>query len=831
MSQLDICLFLSTAMAGNPFSPNANTPSKGLPFSHYPPGQRAELWAIAEDDFFRAKSDMNHKWLTDAQQRWQHERSAILGRIHSHDAEARYLKEKEDTLTREVVSVQSQDAIVREKRERENRRLEELDSLYAKEMEEFVKKEESGAVNMHDYFNKKRQQDGLQERPQPPRPQMPPTGPLQQSALPRLPPIASLDLPPPHRPNAVTLVDRSGGRGFKRELIGQRVSARLDDMPVLRLLRPSDDALLPKIVAHLNNDQGNSATVAALTQAKGQMKTKPCMACKREPYPFEGCVVVAGSDFSKCANCEWNNRTCLGYSPEIAASMLPTPTTLSPDTSDRLISRALAAMPDADAALGPDDGFSSRPYDDAIKSPYSTSPTGFRAINNRPAAVELPSPASPTSPPTPPQSGRAPSSSELPLRPAVPSVLQPTQEGRESEAQAQVRLLIHHRNGVYTHPKCLEGVPVDRIHSAHQYWDNTWPDLRIMVLRGIEKFKKRHAELVQIEKRDGLQLNSAKYQAGRQVNRGKAMLDFLNNGPISPYQLLSKRYMRTGKGSITSYDTLFRLCDTIMCLPLYGIDIDPVDWLRLRLNELIEEQGATFNFSKTLHDFYNDRKLRALRIKSGFKSIGRPAGSKMKPKGEKARERSSSVNDTPGSRKRKSSDVDCDMLDSMEVDLPPSPAISADSIKKQKAASVLDSLETDEVSDTDSLSGARIDHTEFRVYQVKTRVFTSSESVTQYFSFVADRDMFEHHVLKETHPLEWAVHRRPIDFSLCLDDIVKVFWNLRALRICIVLNDEQTCSVDNRPRGDMMVSFKRENTMRRFLNFCRRRDFELVEDT
>ncbi|KAK8145309.1 hypothetical protein G3M48_004637 [Beauveria asiatica] len=333
--------------------------------------------------------------------------------------------------------------------------------------------------------------------------------------------------------------------------------------------------------------------------------------------------------------------------------------------------------------------------------------------------------------------------------------------------------------------------------------------------------------------RRGEAVGSVKYQYGRQVNRGNLILKFLEQGTISPYQLLSKRYMAVGKGSITSYDTLFRLCETIESLAKYQADVEPVDWLRQRLHELIEAQGTGFNFSKTMHDFYNDPKLKALRQKSGFKSIGRPSGIKM------PRRRAGSADKAPSahrSRKRKSPhSYGAPSAPADSVGEPPTVDTDSDrgpDQKKQKAAArVLDSLETGEVSDVDSWSGAPIAEYDFGIYQIKTRLFFSSGNVTQYWVWMPENSMFEHQVLKETNPVVWGVHREPIDFSLRLKDVVKVSWNLRALRVYVVMSDRQTCSKNDKPRGDIMVAFKRENTLRRFVTFCRREEIELVEET
>lgn len=189
----------------------------------------------------------------------------------------------------------------------------------------------------------------------------------------------------------------------------------------------------------------------------------------------------------------------------------------------------------------------------------------------------------------------------------------------EVRDNAADKLLLCHDGIYYTHPDSMKGVPVDKIDSDHPYWETYWPDLRVLV-RKCQQFWMSRYEIVRQS-----QEKAKMYHYNRQVNRGTTILAFLADGKISPYQLLSKSYMKmVGKGSISSYDTLYRLCRTVEELCKFNLDVDPVDWLRLRLNELIEEHGPEFNLCRTIFDFYHDAKLAQLRERSGFTRIGRP---------------------------------------------------------------------------------------------------------------------------------------------------------------------------------------------------------------
>ncbi|KAF5576104.1 hypothetical protein FPCIR_12784, partial [Fusarium pseudocircinatum] len=186
-------------------------------------------------------------------------------------------------------------------------------------------------------------------------------------------------------------------------------------------------------------------------------------------------------------------------------------------------------------------------------------------------------------------------------------------------------MVLKNNGVVYTYPECVKGVPLVKITETHPYWEPNWPNVKTIIMPQLARWREKRQAAIDAGPKQG-KSDPFKYQTGRQVNRGERILEFHENGPISPHQLLSKKYIQPGKGSITSYDTLFRLAETISELEKFNLDISPVDWMRQRLHELIEVQGANFNLPRIIHEFYHDSKLAALRYKYGFKNIGRPSG-------------------------------------------------------------------------------------------------------------------------------------------------------------------------------------------------------------
>ncbi|KGQ02943.1 hypothetical protein BBAD15_g11838 [Beauveria bassiana D1-5] len=791
-----------------------NADTKEISMSPLPPYQRPEMWDITEDDFWRRNAVQRQEQYARASQRWNHGRQSTTEHIWSLKVELRQLREKEDKLSRELMAVLSQAALADETFNHESQRLSNMDVQH--DMEQWVPSELIGK------------------------------GPPERQV--KLPPLSKLGLlrqQPNDDDRVVAIIDAGGTELDKLPDPGvpnERTTTIFAQtmLPPIELGDPRRfHAAMKPSIYNITDGKGTD-WISSMIQVTDTLQKKKC----------QGCIAVGGDLYSECGNCEWNDTRYQGFEPlfptNISASrscsLAPLRTrsrSLTPPKLSglKLGSPTTANLTEIKALTAPARETSAKEYA-AHCNPFGLSVSGFKAVNQ--ASMCKPGAPVPSAVPSLTASDvisyRRGSKASLSSCPTSREslIFRPVEYVTPSSCDdiTKENLELRHDGKVYTYPTCIEGVPVEKITSDHPYWEPKWPNLRLLVEPILRSWEEKYQAAEEASRR-GEAVGSVKYQYGRQVNRGNLILKFLEQGTISPYQLLRKRYMAVGKGSITSYDTLFRLCETIESLAKYKTDVDPVDWLRQRLHELIEAQGTGFNFSKTIHDFYNDLKLQALRQKSGFKSIGRPSGIKM------PRQRAGSANEAPSahrSRKRKSPhSYDAPSAPADSIGEPRTVDTDADrgpDQKKQKAAArVLDSLETGEVSDVDSWSGAPIAEYDFGIYQIKTRLFISSGNVTQYWVWVPENSMFEHQVLVETNPVVWGVHREPIDFSLRLKDVVKVSWNLKALRVYVVMSDRQTCSKKDKPRGDIMVAFKRENTLRRFVTLCRREEIELVEET
>ncbi|KAH7308019.1 hypothetical protein B0I35DRAFT_453944 [Stachybotrys elegans] len=533
--------------------------------------------------------------------------------------------------------------------------------------------------------------------------------------------------------------------------------------------------------------------LSCMIQATGKIQSRRCISCEKNQGAFDDCVIIGGEMFNKCGNCEWNRQGLQGP---------PTP-----------VSRVLPSTESEMRTPLP-----ANPRDHLFNSGFTPA-----NIRSRPPSLDLHTPT-------------AHSTGDVSPQPYAPK----PNPGWVYDPSCEINrhnLVLRDNGVVFTFPPCVEDVPVAKIDQNHPYWERSWTDVKTLIEPALQSWREKYTKAVGDESR-GEKRGTSKYQIGRQVNRGIKILKFLETGDISPYQLLAKQYLQSGKGGITSYDTLFRLVDTLEELEKYRLDIKPVDWLRHRLHELILEQGADFNFPRTIHDFYHDEKLKYIRDKCGFKNIGRPSSGKPprhvqngtpQPKPLKRKmlhSQTSTPADTPISGRSP-------LVGHMS--LPPDSPSDGVTIKRLRHISPAlasdDELYTAELSDADSWCGSPLTAHDWRLYQVKTRLYTSSTKVTQYWSWLDDTKRFEHQVLTEISPAKWGVLREPINFDLRLDEMVQITYNLKALHISILVNTERPviAKKDGKPRGHIMAAFKRERTMKRFLRFCRNKGVRLAE--
>ncbi|KAK8058579.1 hypothetical protein PG994_009027 [Apiospora phragmitis] len=417
-------------------------------------------------------------------------------------------------------------------------------------------------------------------------------------------------------------------------------------------------------------------------------------------------------------------------------------------------------------------------------------------------------------------------------------------------------LILKHDGQKYVEPPMYEAVPLERIDKNHPYWDPEWEPLEDIIVPQLEKWQEKLDYL----RRTPDAVRHTVFLANRQVNRGQAVVDFLKDGDFHPYQYVGKEMMKKFYKTFINYDTMFRLVNVHEELKKFDLDVMPLEWLRQRMFEVSRDQGDKFNLSKYTHDLYHDYKLKALREKHGFGNIGRPSGYKVGEKNDKVKngkiKRESSVGDLRR-KGRRISQVDMGGDPSMmehyhamqqhpqqrqeylepvtprqskrlrlEADAqaaPPGGHADAPMPVKAEPEPEVDDLDYDGYTSTDSFSAGRIMHLDFRIYQIKTSELTTSTEITQYWTWSQEKSMFEHQVLRDVHPkVTWGYYQQHITFDLKLDEIVEVFYAKDCLKVIVVTKTD---------RGRILVHFKRDRTLKRFLSFSRRKGVQLVKSS
>ncbi|KAH8202197.1 hypothetical protein TruAng_003672 [Truncatella angustata] len=414
-------------------------------------------------------------------------------------------------------------------------------------------------------------------------------------------------------------------------------------------------------------------------------------------------------------------------------------------------------------------------------------------------------------------------------------------------------------NGIiYTEPPMYAGVPLARIAPEHEYWDPEWLPLEDHIMPQLEQWQQKLDKLRQ----DKSAVRHTVFLANRQVNRGQAIIDYLKspNPEFHPYQYVGKEMMVKFYKTFINYDTMFRLINVHEELKKFDLDVTPLEWLRQRMYEVSTAQGDKFNLSKYTHDLYHDSKLKVLREKHGFGNIGRPSGYKVgekNPDKGKAKQRREQMGLTSRRSKARRSIGQVDMDDSQSIDgypqhpqqeyldpltprmqkrarieemtMMPQPIpqhmphqMLPPMQQPQQPQQVVDDLEYDGWSSTDSFSAGTISHLDWRIHQIKTPQLTTSSEVTQYWTYKKESRTFLHQVLRDVHPkVIWGVYQKPLDFDLKLDELIEAQYSSGNLRVAMQLRDPA--------RPTVLAQFKRERTKRRFLAFLRKQNINVTK--
>ncbi|CAK7266441.1 hypothetical protein SEPCBS57363_002089 [Sporothrix epigloea] len=642
-------------------------------------------------------------------------------------------------------------------------------------------------------------------------------------------------------------------------------------------------------ISHLDaiyesRDQKRSKWLSFMIQATGKLQSRACQTCAKGQGLFPLCIIVGGSDFPRCGNCEWNKHGCHGASDRIPNRVKvatldseqqkehPHLNIIEYHGNDDQLNRSIDTPLQYSAHADIENEFSHHDYQSLISLSKHDRANQSHATS------------------TPQQAGLS----------MMRQLSLPLDGGEDGEIT--LAMIASKDDGViFLEPDLMCGVPLRKISPDHAYWEPSWKPIEGAVQNKLEEWMDKLAKLKALPEASLVEKErTAVFQAGRQVNRGKATMRYLATCDFHPYQLVAKKWITP---SLTHYDTLFRMVATLDELAKFRLDVTPLQWLRQRLYELYCEKMDNFKLDRAIAKLYHDPKLAHLRSKNGFGNIGRPSAA-SRPRGNEANgidseretatekrkgapdseastpnKRSTAVNKQPDkddgsrpARKTVSRSVhvaaagattattnrrnakrtpptshDAKAQSSATSFAAVSPTSSASSSFCQATSQVADNaavsaadsdLEYTGYTTSDSLTQDTVVKKDWRVYQVKTRSLATNPQTTQYWHWVdkkqanrsssGDRhncdSMFEHQVLKETEPVTgWGVFADPVDFHLRLHELTEVAFSPESDIIVIGTREVEGIAC----RGDIFARFKRERTKRRFIAFLRKKGVTL----
>ncbi|KAL7809393.1 hypothetical protein V8C44DRAFT_145787 [Trichoderma aethiopicum] len=661
-----------------------------------------------------------------------------------------------------------------------------------------------------------------------------------KTPIPPLVPSAALTGVPKDLVFLVNLVDADDqviGPIYKTEPWNQWVKAILS-MPIKRdvKVRRGRKFTVDRLATIYDHTEAKGVRwLSCMIQATGEIQGKRCICCDKNQGAFDDCIIIGTPLFQKCGNCEWNRQGCHG------AALVANPGSSSErPAQEEEVPRETTNGAGADGTSPVVNGRRGLPSSRPPSQPTATHQTEQLPISRgRPEAKTYPlttgfTPAN--IPPTRPQSQDCETSTPRSIK---------SSSGRSESTPPLPRitkevLVLKHKDGVYTEPEIVAGVPLEKISSSHPYWDPAWPNIEQLIRPILAHFEDEY-EAATAKKGTKEDNPTKRFQLGRQVNRGKEIIKFLEEGEISPYQLLGKKYTASGKGSITSYDTLYRMCNVLHELKKIKeqgkIDIEPLEWMRHRLHELWRELGSDFKPAEIIRGFYNDRKMAQLREECGKKNIGRPRGSKAQSRSGATPADAPSCSATKRKRpsvcspSRNGQDFDRSSMDftsegghksTLLEPLSPNPGGPV----TKRARSLSPSIrpyrvtvdDTAEFTDMEVSSRTPLTQNDFQIDHIKSRLYTSSAGLAQYLHWNKQGRCLEHQTLPEGNSVTWRALNEPVRFDVRLDDLVEVHWNRRELKAHFTMSQRSPqISSHIGPGGDVIASFQRERSLKRLI--------------
>ena len=156
---------------------------------------------------------------------------------------------------------------------------------------------------------------------------------------------------------------------------------------------------------------------------------------------------------------------------------------------------------------------------------------------------------------------------------------------------------------------------------------------------------------------------------------------------------------------------------------------------------------------------------------------------------------------------------------------------SSESPRKRRRLQKQTTAEADEdegYTSSDSLTGDPTYATDWRICQIKTAYAAADQSVRQYWHWIEEKDLLEHLVIQRVgHITGWRAYRKPLNFHLGINELSNILYSDDSLMIVIERAPRRVTRNSARTRVKIAVSFMRQSTKERFLEFMRARGVHL----
>lgn len=296
--------------------------------------------------------------------------------------------------------------------------------------------------------------------------------------------------------------------------------------------------------------------------------------------------------------------------------------------------------------------------------------------------------------------------------------------------------------------------------------------------------------------------------------------------------------METSKGSITSVKPFWSLIKTLDRLKMFDLGVmQPLQWLRCRLCELVEEHGNNFDVVRIMETFANDTKFVALQARKSQKTDGYlPVQGIGNPEPHPEEDTQESLEVSTSKRKDVSKDIEGSQLE-LRASRPygmisnrPLTGVGDETDRFVKRLKVAESTQQNQHADPPGspVLGSLPQTEVFKLDFVKTKMHTSCNGSLQRWLWTSQTRTFVHHYRPNSVD-DWQSYPSSVNFDLHIGQIKQLGVTILSNRLLIVLKDEDCRAGSGRRRMVIYVSFMGRKPVKRFLNLCRSEDIQTFD--